>query len=95
MAAAPNGGAASTGIVTIRQSPVNATLVTNVPGITRSVPTDPAGARFHVVAGGDTLAKISAKYYGTPGRWGDILAANRDVLGESNNLVVGRTLRIP
>ena len=26
---------------------------------------------------------------------GDILAANRDILGENNNLVVGRTLRIP
>ena len=52
-------------------------------------------SRFHVVAGGDTLAKISTQYYGTPGRWADILAANRDVLGESNNLVVGRTLRIP
>lgn len=52
-------------------------------------------ARYHVVAGGDTLAKISSMYYGTPGRWGDILAANRDVLGETNNLVVGRTLRIP
>ncbi len=54
-----------------------------------------AGGRLHVVSGGDTLAKISTQYYGTPGRWGDILAANRDVLGESNNLVVGRTLRIP
>jgi nucleoid-associated protein YgaU len=41
------------------------------------------------------LAKISSQFYGTPARWGDILAANRDVLGENNNLVVGRTLRIP
>ena len=54
-----------------------------------------AQPRFHVVTSGDTLSKISALYYGTPGRWGDILAANRDVLGESNNLVIGRTLRIP
>ena len=51
--------------------------------------------RFHVVTGGDTLAKISSQYYGTPSRWGDILAANRDVLGENNNLLVCRTLRIP
>lgn len=51
--------------------------------------------RTHVVASGDTLAKISTQYYGTAARWGDILAANRDVLGDENKLVVGRTLRIP
>ena len=56
----------------------------------------PAGAlRFHTVASGDTLSKISNTYYGTPARWAEILVANRDVLGEDNNLVVGRTLRIP
>ncbi len=32
---------------------------------------------------------------GTPTRWNDILVANRDILGEDNNLVIGRTLRIP
>ena len=89
---------ASTGVVTIKSSSVNATLVTSVPASARPAPTAPAsgtGTRFHVVEGGDTLAKISIQFYGTPARWGDILAANRDVLGESNNLVVGRTLRIP
>ncbi len=99
----------TTGSVTLtpRASGVNATLVASVPGAQRTAPaptrvetaaapkTDGATNRFHVVAGGDTLAKISTQYYGTPGRWGDILAANRDILGESNNLVVGRTLRIP
>ena len=80
----------------INLSGVNASLVTSVPSTPTPAPTTPAGpGRFHVVAGGDTLAKISTQYYGTPGRWGDILAANRDILGESNNLVVGRTLRIP
>lgn len=97
----------TTGSVTLtpRASGVNATLVATVPGAQRTAPArvetaaapkaDGATNRFHVVAGGDTLAKISTQYYGTPGRWGDILAANRDILGESNNLVVGRTLRIP
>ena len=74
-------------------------LVTNVGGGARTsiARNDSSGgaARYHVVSGGDTLAKISNLYYGSPGRWGDILAANRDVLGETNNLVVGRTLRIP
>lgn len=79
-------------------SPLTATFVvapTNVPApaITRT----PAGAtpRYHTVSGGDTLSKISAQYYGTPGRWAEILVANRDVLGEDNNLVIGRQLRIP
>jgi nucleoid-associated protein YgaU len=86
-------------VVIIKPSSVNATLVTSVAGTARSAPAGaPAastGTRFHVVEGGDTLAKISVQFYGTPARWMDILAANRDVLGESNNLVVGRTLRIP
>jgi nucleoid-associated protein YgaU len=77
-------------------SSVNASLSANGQRPTAMTRTDANGtARYHVVAGGDTLAKISSMYYGTPGRWGDILAANRDVLGETNNLVVGRTLRIP
>jgi chromosome segregation ATPase len=79
-------------------SGVNATLVMNVPGTPRPaiVRNEQSNQpRLHVVAGGDTLAKISNQYYGTTARWGDILAANRDVLGENNNLVVGRTLRIP
>lgn len=102
------GGSAPTPPTTpaIRKSGVNATLVTtvsppqriNLTPIDQAPKGEPAVAgatRFHVVAGGDTLAKISAQYYGTPGRWADILEANRDILGESNNLVVGRTLRIP
>lgn len=78
-------------------SGVNASLVMSVPGGARPaiVRNDGGGTRYHVVTGGDTLAKISTQYYGTTARWGDILAANRDVLGENNNLVVGRTLRIP
>jgi chromosome segregation ATPase len=81
-------------------SGVNATLVANVSGGSGAVrintaPEVTVGGRVHVVTGGDTLAKISIQYYGSPNRWGDILAANRDVLGENNNLAVGRTLRIP
>ncbi len=81
-------------------SGVTAALMTTVPGSPRTtgrVDVSPsAGApRTHVVTGGDTLSKISILYYGTPARWADILAANRDILGENNNLVIGRTLRIP
>jgi nucleoid-associated protein YgaU len=94
------GGAAPTAGPATKGSGVNATLVANVSGSAGTVrintaPEVTTGGRVHVVAGGDTLAKISIQYYGSPNRWGDILAANRDVLGENNNLVVGRTLRIP
>jgi LysM repeat protein len=52
-------------------------------------------ARQHVVAEGDTLSKISRRYYGTPDRWTEILEANRDVLHDARNLPVGASLRIP
>ncbi len=42
-----------------------------------------------------TLSSISQRYYGTPSRWQEILAANSDVLRGSTSLVAGRTLRIP
>lgn len=84
-------------VVTARNntSSVNATLVANVSGGSSRGRIETGGQRMHIVTGGDTLAKISALYYGTPTRWGDILAANKETLGESNNLVVGRALRIP
>lgn len=83
--------------VIVRPSGVSATLVTSLPSTARppAAKADASAGRVHVVASGDTLAKISNQYYGTTARWGDILAANRDVLGEGNNLVIGRTLRIP
>lgn len=72
-----------------QSSGVTATLITSAGGVTRTQ------TGLHVVTAGDTLAKISTRYYGAPDRWSEILAANRDVLGETNNLVIGRTLRIP
>ena len=79
-------------------SGVNASLVLSVPHTPRPTIVKTDGntqTRYHIVTGGDTLAKISSQYYGTTARWADILAANRDILGENNNLVVGRSLRIP
>ena len=54
-----------------------------------------AAARTHTIATGDTLAKISRQYYGTPDRWSDILAANRDILRDEKSLIIGRVIRIP
>jgi nucleoid-associated protein YgaU len=58
-------------------------------------PVAAAPARTHTIASGDTLTKISLRYYGNANRWPDILAANRDVLRTERDLVVGRVLRIP
>jgi chromosome segregation ATPase len=97
------GGVSASGATTRLPSGVNATLVTSTgnpapASASATVTTRPASAgapRYHTVGGGDTLARISILYYGTPTRWTEILTANRDVLGEDNNLVIGRTLRIP
>lgn len=51
--------------------------------------------RTHAVAAGDSLSKISQRYYGTASRWPDIYNANRDVISPEGVLRVGSTLRIP
>lgn len=51
--------------------------------------------RHHTVAEGDSLSKISLRYYGTAGRWQEIYLANAAVLQGSNVLRVGQQLRIP
>ena len=58
-------------------------------------PTPPAGSRIHVIAAGDSLSKISQRYYGTPGRWQEIYNANAALLGPNGILKVGTELRIP
>ena len=51
--------------------------------------------RYHTVAEGDSLSRISLRYYGTANRWQEIFQANRDVLQGSSALRVGMQLRIP
>jgi len=51
--------------------------------------------KTYVVAEGDTLTRISRKFYGTSGRWQDILKANPGVVKGEKSLVVGSTLKIP
>jgi nucleoid-associated protein YgaU len=52
-------------------------------------------AKTYVVAEGDTLTKISRKFYGSSSHWQDILNANHGVLRDEKSLVVGSTLKIP
>lgn len=69
----------------------------NVPtSLPPAVAPAPAPAvRVHVVVAGETLGKISRKYYGSTSRWPEILAANRDVLKDEKSLVAGMKLKIP
>ena len=55
----------------------------------------PAAPKTYVVVEGDTLTRISRKFYGTSARWQDILNANRPALKDEKSLVVGSSLKIP
>jgi nucleoid-associated protein YgaU len=51
--------------------------------------------RTHRVASGDTLTRISNRYYGTSLRWQDIYNANRDKLRSADVLPLDVELKIP
>ena len=52
-------------------------------------------ARTHVVVAGDSLSRLSQRYYGAAGRWQEIYNANATLLGPNGVLRVGTELRIP
>lgn len=52
--------------------------------------------RFYIVRKGDTLSKISKRYYGSANQWNKIYEANRDVLGNNPDFLrLGTKLIIP
>jgi hypothetical protein len=55
----------------------------------------PAVSRTYTVRSGDTLSGIAAKFYGHPGRWTWIYAANRAKIHNPNIIYVGERLTIP
>lgn len=55
----------------------------------------PTGGQTYVVRPGDTLSKISSRFYGTTSRYMEIYEANRDQLSSPTNIKVGQTLVIP
>ncbi len=83
--------------------PGSSSPVPQRPGAAALEPAAPAAAapapapapKTYVVVDGDTLTRISRKFYGTSARWEDILNANRDTLKNEKSLVVGSTLKIP
>jgi chromosome segregation ATPase/phage tail protein X len=55
----------------------------------------PTTTRTHIVATGDTLSRLSQRYYGTPSRWQEIYQANAGKLGTTGVLRIGVELTIP
>jgi LysM repeat protein len=53
------------------------------------------GGKTYIVKPGDTLARISVKFYGTSRRYMDIYNANRNVLSSPSRVEVGQELVIP
>ena len=51
--------------------------------------------QWHVVQKGETLSKISKKYYGDPNLYMKIFEANKDILKNPDLIKVGQKLRIP
>lgn len=51
--------------------------------------------RMYVVQGGDSLSKISKKFYGDANKWKQIFEANRDVVKNPDLIQPGWRLRIP
>jgi len=51
--------------------------------------------RTHRVAEGESLSSIASAFYGDPGRWDDLAAANRDRLPDPDRMRVGLLLVIP
>jgi nucleoid-associated protein YgaU len=69
------------------------------PASVQSTPTTPPlvtpAPRYHTVQEGESLTRISMRFYGSPNRWQDIYDANREVLKGENSLRPGQRLRIP
>jgi TPR repeat protein/chromosome segregation ATPase len=51
--------------------------------------------RTHVVTEGDSLSRISLRYYGTSARWQEVYEANKETLKGENSLRAGQKLVIP
>jgi len=74
--------------------------VGNVEGVGEvedGIETDDNGkaSQFHTVVSGDTLWKVSKKYYGKGSRYPEIFEANRPMLTHPDKIYVGQVLRIP
>lgn len=71
------------------------TVDTDVPEVSATPGPTPSLPKTHTVRRGDTLGKISRKWYGQSSRWKEIYEANKDVIPANHNLKIGQVLIIP
>lgn len=64
---------------------------TDVPGVKEITATN----IIYVVQQGDTLSRISEKFYGDKRKWNYIYNSNRDLLKNQNDIKVGDTIKVP
>jgi nucleoid-associated protein YgaU len=64
-------------------------------GDTKGMPVENQEPQTYTVQPGDTLSKISQKFYGDAGRFMEIYYANRDKIEDPDELQVGWELTIP
>jgi nucleoid-associated protein YgaU len=57
--------------------------------------TAPTGTKTYVVKSGDNLSKIAKHFYGDPGKWKKIHAANSDKIPNPDMIHPGLQLTIP
>ena len=77
-----------------RPAAVTAAVTPPTAPVASASPPAPA-PRIHRVVSGDTLTRISSRYYGTPSRWQEIYNANRDQLSSADALPLDVELKIP
>jgi LysM repeat protein len=79
------------------KAPVEGAVASSEASRTTGSPTATSSGKnqIYTVVAGDTLSKISKKYYGNSSQWDIIYDANRDRMKSASDLRVGQTLVIP
>lgn len=81
------------------KAPVSRAPAPAVPEIETVVISPPATKAVvmqqYTIKDGDTLQKVSQKFYGTTRRWQEIYEVNRDILKSPDSIFVGQVIQVP
>ena len=84
---------AAQGAPVAKPSSTRAPTATRPKGASGPVSASATQTCSHIVAKGDTLSKVSARYLGSAGRWREIQSANRGL--DPNRLRIGQRITLP